>query len=569
MSNEKDWGNKPSMNGLGISQDLLGVPYDGGLTKGDLMLKNQARIAEAVEKMTEGTSTETIVQVVENNDTEALQKLTGQMEGAFEAMEEGWREASEGHLAAMGELTDLMEYQNTLGEYQLEVAEEQLDVQYDIRDGVDGVVRGVRTGNKILTAIGGIGIAQLMQTRALGQSIKQGFDQVDDRLSEILDIEEVNSEWLESIDDNLSALNHTAGRILQDGERRTQLIAGIIPLLKAKMVQDHLQHEDMKRHFVGLFSVVLRRIAGFRNDVRQGFSQLVTGQREMIARLDTPEKIRAGHYRKNGLEWLQTGKYSEAVSDLSEALKHNSRDFGARLGLARAFKLDSKREEYTKQLSLTFSMAKTREERSLLCDELLDEAGSGAETDIASVALLLRLFPEKFEDIMDFAAKNKRLNEVVSEHIKKPLSDTMEAFWCAARLAENGEKEKVEETLQNLSAHARCDLSAFAGKTSGKNMPDLRRYQDFLRSELSDKVNGNTALVIAANLIGNDGSDGLTVSFVKRAVTEPGDLRELLDAKDYDRAYNLLRTLLGESVGRLIRFRIVPQPLRSLIRQSK
>ncbi len=78
---ERDWHNKPSAEGLGLLQDLLGIPNNQFLSKGDLSLQQQGRMLEAIEKVTAGLSPTEMRVICENpqDNTQVLERVRGQL----------------------------------------------------------------------------------------------------------------------------------------------------------------------------------------------------------------------------------------------------------------------------------------------------------------------------------------------------------------------------------------------------------------------------------------------------------------------------------------------------------
>ena len=551
MAENKRWEDEQSMEGLGYLQGICRVPYEISKTKGELMLSYQNRIAEAVEKMSAGTEPQTIVEVIESGESEAMEGLSEQVDMVLQEMEGAWGQREE-ELAELREINEMQRY---------------------IHEGIQDVSSGVKTGNALQTVTAGLNIAQLIEQKATGAVIKRELPRINENLLEILDLEEAQNEWLEEIDGGLHDLNRTAVNILQDGNQRTRILSELLKLVKDKMRQDAIRHEDMKRRFFALFGLVIRRIAGFNKEVTRGFRQLIEGQRhaavqrdEMIGRLGSQEELKAAHYRKTGLAWLGDGKYEEALTDLQKAAAANSRDFKVRLGLAQAYRCNGHLREYGKEFSLAVTLAGSKEEYVLILEEALTMMYVTGNVDADLVAALVQLVPSRFTEVMDFVRKNGNTGEILENLRGKSVNNFTVTIGCAVEYARLGNKETTEKIMQELAdLCSGFNPAEFESMGISAGMPELAPYASAL--DAGEVVSGDFALLMAAAVL-DGGNDAVTVYYLEKACMAPGYLKSLIPAEKYEQAYDVLKAVFGRRTASLTKFGVLPKQLRFLIHEK-
>ena len=357
----KNWEDEMSISGFGIVQGAFGIPNKWPLTKGELSLQQQERIAQGVEIIVSkihDADYEEIVNVDDDDDRsiEALGRVN-------DALVEGFEDQLYAMKDVAGSLSDLY------------------GVNSDIADGIgdlnDTAARIEDIGKYTLAGVGAIAATSLKMASDL-DSVRDGMDNLNGTaegiLAETSDISE--GVWeLTAIGERQAELMKKIGAAInKHGKKTTKLLSTLAALTVEHIRLTAREHElnrmEIRRVAAEAVTQIVFTLNGIEANISKGLAgisgKIAIHTKTVVSLAENSEAIKGAQYREQGRLLLESNHAKEAISPLQKAYDLNAADFETNRLLAQAYERLKNSSRAFEYFDLAASLSKDSDEIALL-----------------------------------------------------------------------------------------------------------------------------------------------------------------------------------------------------------
>jgi|GEM_PF-3789621 len=344
-SDVKRWEDEASMEGLGLIQDLIGVPNNAKMTKGELALHLAERTALAGEQIASQLPRHDIqtVFVERKNDTEAVERVSRSITSALEqysqdASFDRWHHDQELQKSADKLMAAIAYIYNSSA---------------NIEDGIDEVNDQLgciddRLGN-IDSSLQSFNEEQIRQSRYLIDIItvlKNGHADTKSLLKALakLIVKQTRAETL--------GRNQSQQMVREMFETAIKTVVGILFLLQERLLTVESRLDGMADTLDNI------------RDIAQATQDSINHQTEtMVDLAGRSLELKAGQYMNQGKRLLSAGLPKEAVNVLTKATESDQSSCPAHLLLAQAYAQSGNASQAKYHFSVAEKLAETVEEK--------------------------------------------------------------------------------------------------------------------------------------------------------------------------------------------------------------
>ncbi|MGL5831078.1 MAG: tetratricopeptide repeat protein [Candidatus Altimarinota bacterium] len=495
-SHNKKWENEPSREGLGILQDVLGVPNSAFLTKGDLALKLQERTAKAQEVLADRLSKNDYQLIATSPDnTQVLERVADGFRTLIEShtesdyqqfqQSERHRDEQERNSQLTNEgLSDIYGISAEIADGVSKLNENAIGIRHsidylkdDMQDGfnslnanseqqlvvMDKIVQAVNkhgsNSEALLRTIAGITIDQTRQIHEEGKQtrieIKEAFDQSTEQII-----------WALS-------------------ELETRISNGLLDIKKSIDRNGQEIGRKIEDNTVAVYEV---------NRTAQEINTRIAENTSTIKyTAENSEIIKANQYKAQGRKLFKSGHLQEALNKLKIAFSFYSTDFETNFLLNRIYiKLnDFQSAEQHLAIAKSFSL-KNQDDAALSLIEFaktgdFDSAKKSAahllkKLDITNLnrEIYIELLTE-INSVWPFLkqqSQNESLSSASSLSLSSILFETNIDLDSARKLLFKGYKSDTQiQILRSKSNY--LEIIKYLGKYLGENITKIKRFGEF------------------------------------------------------------------------------------------
>lgn len=481
----KNWEDQPSQAGLGLIQDLLGVPHDARLTRGELILQQNERVARAAEAVasrvptqdqriivTEGPNYEVkLDQVADRIASELGNQFSQFQRYAHEqwSLQQSRNKADQQKSAAFMKALSLiysacLDTSDGIDEVndQLSDANDHLESLGISIDKINGNLRNISKGQA----------ENVQQLVSVQKILKENHQDTKGMLKGLfeLGIEEAKKESLRH-EETHELINLTFEEIKAIFEKAVRRL-----VFALSIIEQNIQH--IGKQIVGSIDALHETNKEMR-DKLEGIKNETAATRHAIsaqtsAIVDTAAswlEIQSDQYVSQGQKLLEHGHTDEAIKALKRAVKSDPCNGNAQYLLGQAY---AKKHNYSKakaHLNIAISFVKTAQECTNISVELLKIATCEKDSE-AIITLTVDVVLSNpslycFEKLGDIPEVKRMKGLIFEALITAAQGDPTVLALCAIELTDiNPQKAKValdkllkEANLENI--HLSIDIEVW------------------------------------------------------------------------------------------------------------
>jgi len=578
----KRWEDEPSREGLGIIQDILGVPNSALLNKGDMALRlnNQTAqvTAEILEKIKQNPGAMTAMQGSPRDLEQVKMGLAAELQDRFSEMTEALRDqmfqAQEDSLNRLREAS-----QARARQYDIAAGiASQLDDIYDINDYV---ADGVDQANTHLS------------------SIDSNLDGVNTKLGSIRDNQHEQTGYLRNIQtgqgQQTGVLQRINGELVNNGRNTAKMFQGLAALAIEQAKANEAWHGRVEQAlFRGTYTVVqalkvlefelATRLGGLQNSlgrinrtlqaqtgaIRGVSSDIRSQTRKTVELATTSEEIKARQYREQGRKLLLDGDREEAIKALIISQKLNRLNPETDLLLAEAYAQRTDFEKSEKHLDLAGKRAETPEQlfKYHLGKAGIEKANKQHDAAVPHSVKALKIHPSAFflYPKGPWMASGGIIQKTITELLTNHDENSEILALCVTALLDMGIQSHmtVKRALLAMfslpSFHIGTQTEVW--KRFHAQIPQiLPIIKDLVRQE-KQSMNPRALWWVAKILFSSDAEVHTGRELAFWLYKNDPEIRTLVNSGTYRQVADLLKSKLGNTASRILRFGEFPQEIR-------
>lgn len=558
--NKKNWGNEPSLEGMGVIQGLLGIPYKGPLTKGELVLQQNERIARGVEAIVERIPDADYEVIASSSDDDAA------LERVRDAIMDGFGEQMEGLNDISGSLEDI------------------LGVNEYMADGIDELNETARRTEKISGHIRlGVGaiLASSLKIASDTGAIRAGIDDLNDTAEgiyeEVSDISE--GVWeLTEIQERQTKLVKKIGKAINKHGARTNNLLSELARLTVEHIRmtarfHELQVEGMKRIAAEAVAQIIVSLLRIESTIECGLDS-VRGEIQRQTEVTTSFRkdslaIEATQYRDQGRKLYEKNHPREALARLLLAFGLDNTDFETNLLLFSLYISSDDEKKAARHYALASSFAPDKKAMAGL-DAMAakyEQAKGNKEGAAEKAVMALKGDPSIFFTYLADTVGGLNGAENVWLPLLEDHGDDINVLaLCAVELFKHKKNGKALSAIRLLIE--RMDAKTFDGRIREHFVSSLHGLSRLIEMaiDISGSTVKSTTLLHVARMLLEAGQDiDSARKYINEAYNADKKIAGMVARSDYKGIVEYLKFFLGEKISHLKRFGEIPVEIRSII----